>query len=139
MKRYAVELPDGMAIVQVTGIIPDEEALKKAHPDLVSYREIDDGEIPPDRTFRDAWKADFSVDMDKARALHMGRIRRHRDRLLAKTDLEAQNALLSGEPGRIESIARRKHVLRDIPQTFDLTVAKTPEELKALWPAELKD
>lgn len=29
--------------------------------------------------------------------------------------------------------------LRDIPQSFDLTMAATPEELKNLWPSELID
>lgn len=138
IKRYAVELPDGVAIVQVTGLIPDDEALKKAHPDLLSYRAIDPSDIPQDRTFRDAWKADLSVDMEKARVIHMNRIRQARDLLLAKTDIEAQNALLSGEPHRIETISRKKHILRNIPQTFDLTKAGTPDELKALWPDELK-
>lgn len=139
MKRYAVELPDGVAIVQVTGLIPDEQALRKAHPDLISYRKIEADAVPQDRTFRDAWKADLSVDMEKARAIHMNRIRQARDLLLAKTDIEAQNALLSGEPHRIETISRKKHILRNIPQTFDLSIATTPDELKALWPDELKD
>jgi len=33
-------------------------------------------------------------------------------------------------------IATEKQVLRDIPQTFDLTT-DTPEELKNKWPDEL--
>lgn len=138
MKRFVVETPDGVAIVQVTGLLPDEEALKKAHPDMIAAREINESDVPLDRTYRDAWKADLTVDMRKARSIHMARIRRVRDVFLAKSDIEAQNALLSGEPNRIEAVARLKHTLRNIPQSFDLDSAKTPDELKAMWPDELR-
>lgn len=34
-------------------------------------------------------------------------------------------------------VTTEKQKLRDLPQTLDLTVAQTPEDLKALWPADL--
>ena len=78
-----------------------------------------------DRTFRNAWDLDSSknlvVDMAKAKALHMDRIRLMRNAELEKLDKEQfknltdQNALV-----RIES---EKQVLRDIPQNFDLDAA----------------
>lgn len=69
------------------------------------------------------------VNMNKARDIHMGRIRGARDIKLAKLDIEQ----LKGE-----DVAEEKQTLRDLPNTFDLTSASTPEELKALWPNKLK-
>jgi hypothetical protein len=85
-------------------------------------------EMQKDRTFRDAWKPDLTVDMPKARAIHMDRIRVVRDKELARLDIEQ----LKGS-----DVAAQKQALRDIPQTFDLTAATTPDDLKALWPADL--
>ena len=88
-------------------------------------------DVPADETFRNAWKLDggIKVDMDKAREIHMSRIRAARDEALAALDIEQ----LKGN-----DVQAQKQALRDIPRKFDLTVAQTPEELKALWPDELK-
>lgn len=91
-----------------------------------------DGEVhrTADRYFRNAWAwtGAVSIDMPKARDIHMGRIRAARDAELAKLDIEQ----LKGN-----DVTAEKQRLRDIPQTFDLTAAATPDELKALWPEGL--
>lgn len=94
-----------------------------------SWKEIDPSVLPQDRTFREAWAHDCTVDMDKARAIQMERIRKSRDVALKKMDIETMKG---------NDVQSQKQVLRDIPQTFDLSKASTPEELKALWPDELK-
>ena len=43
---------------------------------------------------------------------------------------------LEADDGSSTAIAAEKQVLRDIPQTFDLTT-DTPEELKDKWPKGL--
>lgn len=96
--------------------------------EYVSHKSIDPALIPSDRTFRNAWKEDLTVDMVKARTIHMDRIRVVRDKELEKLDIET----LKGK-----DVQAQKQKLRDIPQTFDLSVATTPNELKALWPTEL--
>lgn len=78
-----------------------------------------------------------AVNMAKARGLHMNRIRKVRDAELAKLDIEYQRADERGNPTEKAAVAARKQALRDIPATFDLTVANTPAELKALWPEGL--
>jgi hypothetical protein len=97
--------------------------------------------LPTDRTFRDAWVHDGAsgckVDMEKARAIHMGRIRATRDERLKALDVETVKAVGRGDQAAAAAVEGRKQTLRDLPRTIDLTAAMTPEELKAIWPAEL--
>lgn len=120
----------GVSIMRTIGA-PDAEVKKWEQASnlmAVSYSEIADDDVPQDRTFRDAWTPDLTVDMPKARDIHMDRIRLVRDEEMKKLDIEQ----LKGR-----DVTAEKQKLRDIPQTFDLTKAKTAAELKALWPAVL--
>jgi hypothetical protein len=87
-----------------------------------------------------AWEMDTDgtpkVNMAKARGVHMDTIRVVRDAELVKKDLVSLRAIEAGDTSAQATIATEKQVLRDIPQTFDLTT-DTPEELKAKWPSEL--
>ena len=97
-------------------------------------------DIPQDRYFRNAWDHGgdrVTVNMDKAREIHLNRIRDARDKKLIDLDKETMKALGKKDDVFRAAVEAQKQVLRDIPQTIDLTVAKTPEELKALWPKEL--
>lgn len=99
--------------------------------DATNVAVVDVSTVPADRTFRNAWKREgtgIGTDMAKAREIHMDRIRAVRDAELARLDVEQ----LKGR-----DVTAEKQRLRDLPATFDLTVAATPEDLKALWPAEL--
>ena len=75
------------------------------------------------------------VNMAKARGIQMDKIREVRNQELAKKDVDFMKAL-EAEDGSHTAIAKEKQVLRDIPQTFDLTT-DTAEELKEKWPDEL--
>jgi len=75
------------------------------------------------------------INMAKARAIQMDKIRIVRDKELAKKDIDFLKALEAND-GSHKSIARDKQLLRDIPQTFDLT-ADSPEKLRAKWPPKL--
>lgn len=101
---------------------------------------VDGALLPADRTFRDAWRCaagGLEVDLARARGIHMDSIRRARDEELARLDAPYLEAVEKRNTARRGEIARRKQALRDIPQTFDLALAATPEELKALWPPGL--
>jgi len=103
--------------------------------DAINAHYISDENIPQDYYFRDAWAHNFTdkkieVDMPKAQEIHMTRIREARDRALEILDIETMKG---------NDVQAQKQALRDIPQNFDLKGAKTPEELKALWPEELKE
>jgi hypothetical protein len=94
-----------------------------------------------DRHFREAWtEVDgvIDVDMPKARGVHMDNIRKERNKKLTALDLDFLRAIEAGDTSEQDRVAGEKQVLRDIPQTFDLSGATTPEELKALWPSELE-
>ena len=77
-----------------------------------------------------------TVNMSKARGIHMDKIRLVRNRQLADLDVPFMRAMETGDASELARIAGEKKALRDIPQTLDLTT-DTPEELKAIWPIEL--
>jgi hypothetical protein len=76
------------------------------------------------------------VNMPKARAIHMDKIREARNVELAKKDIEYMRALEVGD-GSAKVIATQKKFLRDIPQTLDLLKYRTPSALRQCWPPGL--
>ena len=79
-----------------------------------------------------------SVNMTRARAIHLTEIRRVRNEELVKLDVPFMRAVEAGDTSAQAAVATKKQVLRDIPATFDITTGiTTPELLKAKWPAEL--
>lgn len=99
---------------------------------------IESTDLPGDRDFRNAWVksgVSVSVDMPKARVIHMGRIREVRDSELKRLDQESLKNMESGSSNT--AVSNSKQRLRDIPQNFDLSAFKTPQALKAAWPVGL--
>jgi hypothetical protein len=76
------------------------------------------------------------VNMEKARGVHMDAIRLVRNAELEKKDVPFMRAVESGDTEAQAAITEEKKILRDIPQTFDLTT-RTPAQLSAKWPKEL--
>lgn len=134
MKRIVYN-QDGLAKIIIPS--PDYEGnindlAMELVPSGIDYEVIDVSELPKDRTFRNAWEVSgekVNINMDKARNIHMDNIRIAREKKLKELDIETMKG---------NDVQAQKQKLRDIPQTFDLTIATTPEELKALWPDELK-
>ena len=80
----------------------------------------------------------ISVNMTKARAIHLEEIRKVRNAELVKEDVTFMRAVEAGDTDTQATIATKKQTLRDIPATFDITTGvTTPELLKARWPTEL--
>ena len=80
----------------------------------------------------------INVDMPKARTIHMDVIRAERNKELAAKDITFMRSVEDGDTDAQATIKAEKQVLRDIPQTFDITTdVDTPEKLKAKWPTEL--
>ena len=78
------------------------------------------------------------IDMERARAIQMADIRVVRNAELAAKDITFIRAIEAGDTDAQATIATEKQVLRDIPQTFDLTTDNnTPKELKEKWPEGL--
>lgn len=110
-------------------------------------RECDETDLPSEQkergirpTFRDAWEdtgTTIQINMDKARVIHMNRIRKARDAELENLDVSYMSALEIFDTNEQARIVALKQVLRDIPQIFDLNSYTEPAELKAAWPTEL--
>lgn len=49
-----------VAVIHPTGELPIEQVAFKDVPAGVPYLFVDDGDVPSDRTYREAWEADFS-------------------------------------------------------------------------------
>ena len=89
-----------------------------------------------------AWEMDTDgtpkVNMTKARAVHMDRIRVVRNAELVKKDLTSLRAIEAGDTSAQATIGTEKQVLRDLPATFNITTGiTTPAQLKGRWPSEL--
>lgn len=110
-----------------------------ANDEFVSFRVADSADLPGgtasgryDKYFFAAFTDDnegrtVSIDMPRARGVHMEQIRARRNLLLVELDIEQFKG---------NDVTAVKQALRDLPTTFDLTGAKTPAALKKLWPAE---
>ena len=100
-----------------------------------------DKELLPDGYFFNAYQWDGAavvVDMTKARAIHMDKIRRVRNEELVKEDIMFMRAVEAGDTSAQSAVATKKQTLWDIPATFDITTGvTTPELLKGRWPTEL--
>ena len=135
--------PDG------TYVQSDDELLQsvidRVVPDGVTAHVVDDEDAAvkstlEDRTFRDAWEwkaSSVKVNMPKARAIHMEKIRKVRNEELAKLDIPYMRAVEDGDTTAQSTIKEKKQVLRDIPANFKLSSYKTPEKLAAAFPSEL--
>ena len=118
----------GVAIIRPTGELSIEEVAKKDVPVGVSFRIVNDDEIPSDRTFRNALNYDLTVDMTKAQGITKDRLRAERAPLLTALDVQYQRATEDGRDTTI--IISEKQRLRDVTKLAD--TATTLDELKAL-------
>ena len=142
--RLCVTMPSYNDRTRPPGATEDEfiaRVIAKAVPAGVSTRLVDDTDPGlQDRTFRNALEdtgVAVEVNMPKARDLQMNYIRRVRNAELLRLDEDFLRALEDDDVVERQRIVGRKRILRDIPQTFDLSVYATPEELKTAWPVEI--
>ena len=50
----------GLSVVHPTGVTPVEDLCHKCIPAGTPFLIVEDNQVPSDRSFRDAWEADFS-------------------------------------------------------------------------------
>ena len=142
-KVIVYTIADGsLAVIHPTGELPIEAVFTKDVPaGAINPRVADISVLPKDREFRGAWQdsgESIEVDMNRAREIHMKNIRSARDRALDKLDRDFMRALGQRNDSIVKEIEEVRQKLRDIPQNFDLTAAQNPDELRSLWPEELK-
>jgi len=119
----------------------DAEIKKSGWHNIVSWRYVRPEEATHDRDFRDAWRDDGTkivIDMPAARVCWRNKIREARAAKLSELDWEYLYADERGDVAKKESIAKQKQALRDAPTDPAIKEAKTPEELKAVWPEMLR-
>jgi hypothetical protein len=115
----------------------EAEIAKSGKGDHLGWRRIKTDDIPADRSFREAWAHDLTVDMDKARDIYKGVLRQARAPLLQALDVEYQRADERADAAAKQSVAAQKQALRDVTADPAIAAAKTPDDLKAVWPTAL--
>jgi hypothetical protein len=157
MNTYAIKRPDG-GVTILTLAHPDAtihgeiDKLLEAHPEYYGTPDPDEpgtytveyhpvGQLPKDRTFRDAWTADstgkVNVDLPKATEIHKNRWREARKAKLEALDVEHMRAIEVDDKAKMREVSAKKQALRDVTKT-DLNSIKTPDELAKVWPEILK-
>ena len=158
MKLICIELPNGRLRIRKP---VEAQAKNETEQDYLSRLAqqnlpagatvlgfVESSAVPEDRTFRAALEYQgpnsLKINMAKAPTIQMDRIRQARNAKLIEKDLEFLQAMSKfiatddmSEKAKAAQVEQERQTLRDIPQTFDLSGATTPEELKALWPSEL--
>lgn len=113
----------------------------KQQATALSWKLIRRDELIADRTFRDAWTVsggEIVCDVARAMDIWKNKMRAARAPKLAALDVEYQRADEAGDAVAKTAIAARKKELRDVTAHPSLTGAKTPDEIKAVWPDCLK-
>jgi hypothetical protein len=142
MKKIIYTRPDGgLSVVHpvrntlgetlTTDAEIEQRAWDKLPADAINPQFVEAAEIPTDRTFRNAWKAEagnVAVDMGKAKDLTKDRLRNERKPLLEAQDVAFQRALETGADTL--NIVKEKQRLRDITKQVD--ALDSLDELKAL-------
>lgn len=105
--------------------------------DATDIRIVDASVIPTDRTFRNAWKPDLSVDMTKAREIRRDQLRLQRKKLFEELDSEWMKSFAKGDLETSSQVEAKRQALRDAPADPRIESASTPEELKSVDPLSL--
>lgn len=140
--NYLITMKDlSVRVMQLIDNAEIDDELKK-WPDVdqvLAYRPIKNIELPKNREFRGAWRHEgdvIDIDMPRARAIHLNRIRDVRNRLLEASDKALMRAQEQGHA--TEALVTYRKDLRDLPQTLDLSKATTAEALAEIWPEILE-
>lgn len=98
--------------------------------DAIAPREVSIEDVPADRTFRDAWRPDFSIDMEKAFGIARDRLRAERQPVLDELDRQWNQATGGGNTKDAAAIEAQRQVLRDMPASPSIADSKNPDALK---------
>ena len=77
-----------VAVIHQSGELPIEDCTRYV-PAGVPFQIVDASTIPSDRTFRNAWKGDLTVDMPKAKLIAHDKRRAKRAAEFAPLDIQA--------------------------------------------------
>lgn len=109
-------------------------------PGSSNVAKIDPSELPQDKIFRKAWKVEQSkimIDFEEAKDVQRERIRRVRNDVLNRSDIEFMKTLESGDSDKVAAISVKKQALRDATEHSSIDSAATIEDLKNVFPEGL--
>lgn len=139
MTRFVLKRADGhIAIMQVSDGANLQECIRKFSEvqfTPVKVVEIDESAIPARDKFRDSWVLKgnkIAHDIEKAKEIKKARVRRERQPLLNKLDIEISRALAKNES--VAALEAERQRLRDATDHPSIKKAKTIEDLKAADP-----
>lgn len=153
MRMFKIPRVDGgVVIMQVFTDADPAGEVKRWHPDeqakvdVSGIKPVKPSDIPSDRTFRNAWTPDLTVDIAKARGVWKQKMRTARVPKFALLDAEADilnekyvaGTISADERTRFAQVTALKKELRDVTAHPGIAAARTPDELKAVWPDCLK-
>ncbi len=156
MNKIAYTRPDGgvsivspaskEAVERVLGPLTkakyEAHIMEKSIPaDATNIVFLVEDEVPTDRSFRDAWKAEDGVithDLEKAKEIQLDRIREARDPKFAVLDRDVMRALEDGDTVAVEAIKVEKQALRDLTEPLKALEPTSIDDIKAAFPLELK-
>ena len=81
----------------------------------------------------------ITVNMAKARDIQRDKMRAARKPIMEKLDVEFMRAVEAHDIAKQGTVVGLKNLLRDVTADPAIEAAKTPEELKAVWPSVLDD
>ena len=120
----------GIAIISPSGELSIEEVAVNDVPTGIPFRIVNDDEIPSDRTFRNAWKDDLTVDIQKAKDIAHDKRREARSAEFTPLDIKATI------PSEAVAAEAARQVIRDKYATMQTAIdaASTVDEIKAAMP-----
>jgi len=130
------KLTDAVILDELSRAFPEKDLDGEPRPQPVRFRRIRDAEVPPDRTYRGAWRDDgesIGHDIGQARKIHLDRIRRARLSRLDQLDRDWMRAVGRGDLDDANRIEADRQELRDLPATLDVDGCRTTDELKLKW------
>lgn len=107
---------------------------------IKGWRKIRKDSMPTDRTYRNAWRdknSKIEVHMPAAREIHRNLMRHAREYVMPALDVDFMRATEAEDFDKIKEVVDQKQFLRDVTADPAIEKAKTPEELKKVWPEEL--
>jgi len=133
MKIIAHNLNGGVVITYITDNLSIKEYCYKFLNNDQNYVELSNSNFL-DIYFKDAWELKnniLSVNIDKAKKIHLEYFRKARTPILAALDIEFMRAVESGDTALQSEIAGKKQALRDVTS---IDLPDTLEGIKATWP-----
>lgn len=119
-----------------------ESVVASSVPANTQYVVIDNADIPQNRKYRGAWKANtetnqLEFDMTKAKEIHKTHLRKARKPILDDLDVEYIKADEQGNTALKMEIANTKNILRNITINSSINTAQTITQLMNVWPTIL--